>query len=162
MKTKTRKPLLLGLLGVAAATLLSSCVDPYAQNQGYPQQQVTTTYRTGYEVRSLPSGYRTEVIGGTRYYNHNGTYYRPRSGRYVVVESPRSSRDGYSRSDGYRRSDGYSRSDRYDPRGGQVTVIRELPRGYRTVTHRGTRYYQADNTYYQQQGSGYVAVRSPF
>jgi hypothetical protein len=150
MKTSTRKPLLLGLFGIAVATLLSSCVDPYAQNQGYSQQQVTTTYRTGYEVRSLPSGYRTEVIGGTQYYNHNGTYYRPRSGRYVVVEAPRPSRDAYSR------------SDRYDRRDGHVTVIRTLPRGYRTVTHRGTRYYQANNTYYQQQGSGYVIVRSPF
>jgi len=149
MKKTTHKPLLLGLLGVAVAILFSSCVDPYVQNQGYAQQTVTT-YRTGYEVQSLPSGYRTEVIGGTQYYQHDGTYYRPRSGRYVVVEAPRSSRDGYSR------------SDRYDNRGGQTTVIRELPSGYRTVTHRGTRYYQANDNYYQQQGTGYVIVRSPF
>lgn len=149
MKKTTRKPLLLSLFGVAVATLFSSCVDPYVQHHGHPHQTVTT-YRIGYEVRTLPSGYRTEVIGGTQYYYHNGTYYRPRSGRYVVVEAPRSSRDGYNR------------YDRYDSRRGQVTVIRELPRGYRTVTHRGTRYYQHNNVYYQQQGSGYVIVRSPF
>jgi len=148
MKQKIRKPLFLGLLGLATATLLSNCIDPYAINPNYPHQQVTT-YSIGYEVRDLPYGYNTEIIGGTRYYHYNGTYYRPRSGRYVVVEAPRLNRNNYNQ--------GYD-----ERRGNQTTFIRELPRGYRTLTHRGIRYYHLNNIYYQQQGSGYIIVRRPF
>ncbi len=137
MKTSFTHSALLGSLGLAAATLLPSCVDPYyAHNQAPPQQ--VTTYSAGYEVRSLPSGYQTEVIGGTQYYNHNGTYYRPRSGRYVVVEAPRN----------------YNRPSRH----GDVVVVRQLPRGYRVVNHRGVRYYQVNDTYYEKRNSGYVQV----
>lgn len=140
MKTSAIKNGILGSFVLAISTIFTSCVDPYAQ----PHVQASvTTYRTGYEVRSLPSGYRTEVIAGDPYYVYNGTYYRPRSGRYVVVEAPRNRYDG--------RRD-YSRE----------TVITRLPSGYRTVTHRGVRYYQVRDSYYQQRGSGYVVVRAPF
>lgn len=136
MKTPLSKSLVLGGLALATAALLPSCVDPYA-----PGPQAVTTYRTGYEVRSLPPGYRTEVIEGNRYYNYNGTYYRSHSGRYVVVDAPR----------------------HYDrPSHGRDVVITRLPRGYRTMDHHGVRYYQSNGNYYQKRGSGYVIVTRPY
>ncbi len=59
-----------------------------------------------------------------------------------MVEAPRSS---YDRSGGYRE-----------------TSITRLPRGYREVSHRGNRYYQVDDVYYQRQGSVYVTVTRPY
>lgn len=153
MKTTT-KPIILGCLGLALGTMLTSCVDPYYA-QG-PQHRPSMAYSTGYEVRTLPPGYRTEMIEGTRYYHYNGTYYRPRSGRYVVVEAPRH----YSSNNRYDRYDGPSR--RYDGPPHRDVVITHLPSGYRVVEHRGTRYYQVQDRYYQQRGSGYVIVGSPF
>lgn len=146
MKTLLTYPPLLGSLAIAVGTLLPSCVDPYVQGRG-PQQSVTS-YSIGYEVGSLPSGYQTEVIDGSNYYNYNGTYYRPQSGRYVVVEAPRSHRETYRSSDG---------------RGGgrREVVITNLPRGYRQVERRGVRYYQVNDTYYQKRGSGYIIVNRP-
>jgi hypothetical protein len=136
--------LLLGSAGLASVAL-PSCVDPYAAHHpphhGPPSH---TVYRAGYEVRTLPHGYRTEVIGGTSYYVHGDTYYRPRSGRYVVVEAPRPRR--YA-------DRGYGRRD---------VVITSLPRGYRVVERGGTRYYQSGNVYYQRRGSGYMVVENPF
>ncbi len=142
MKTSATRSAILAGLGIAVATMLPSCVDPYySQNHTPPPRDTgySAGYSAGYEVRTLPSGYQTEVISGTRYYSHNGTYYRPHSGRYVVVEAPR----------------GYERSPRHE----EVTVIRQLPRGYRVVNHRGVRYYQVHDTYYEQRGSGYVQVQ---
>jgi hypothetical protein len=139
MKTSITSPRVLGCLAVAIATLLPSCVDPYTHSQG----PAVTSYRAGYEVRTLPSGYRTEIVDGSSYYVHNGTYYRPRSGRYVVVEAPRRAR--------YHRQPAH-----------QEVVITRLPRGYRTINHRGVRYYQVNDVYYQQRGSGYIVVRRPF
>ena len=160
---------------IALGALLTSCVDPYAGGPGHTS--TVTTYRTGYEVRSLPSGYRTETIGGTRYYNHNGTYYQSRSGRYVVVEAPRGRNDGrhdnrnkYGNNDRDRRDDRDHRDDRnrgdnrYDkrPQGGRDVVITKLPPGYRTVKYRGSDYYQSRDVYYQRRGNGYVVVSRPY
>lgn len=136
MKTLLVKPLVLGCLGLAITSMLPSCVDARAGYRG-PQASVSV----GYEARTLPIGYRTEVIGGTSYYIHNGVYYRPRSGRYVVVEAPRPA---------------YIRGSHRD------VIITRLPSGYRTVTHRGVRYYQAGSVYYQQRGTGYVVVGRPY
>lgn len=141
MKTSTHYPFALGSFALALGALLTSCVDPYVEGHG-PQHSVTT-YSVGYEVGSLPSGYRTEVIDGTSYYNYNGTYYRPRSGRYVVVEAPSSRQSAYG-----------SHGDQH--------IITRLPGGYRQVEHRGVRYYQANDTYYQKRGSGYVIVTRPY
>ena len=146
MKTLALHPIVLGSMALAIGTLLPSCVDPYAQNHG-PSHSVTT-YRVGYEVSNLPSGYRTEVIDGSSYYNHNGTYYRPRSGRYVVVDAPRN------------RYESRPRYDRKSDRG--EVIITKLPRGYRPVEHRGVRYYQVNDTYYQKRDSGYIIVGRPY
>ena len=152
MKTST---ILLSLCGAGAVATLSSCVDPYYAG-GAGVSTTTTVYRPGYSVQALPPGYRVETIGGTRYYYHNDVYYRPQGRGYVVVESPhRHARRDYDRRDD-RRWD-RNRGPRRD-----VTIIRELPRGYKVVTHRGQRYYRAGNVYYQSRGGGYVVVRSPF
>ncbi len=120
--------------GLIAASLLSGCAAPY------PSSGVgaSVTYRTGHEVRTLPSGYRTETIGGTRYYNNNGTYYQARSGRYVVVDPP-----------------GNGRRDR-------EVYIQKLPSGHRAVPYRGKTYYQVQNTYYERRNGGYIVVASPY
>ena len=108
MKRPVTKAILLGGLGFIAA-ILQSCVTPYVETGG-PVGSVTT-YQAGYETRSLPPGYRTEVIGDESYYTHNGTYYRQGSGGYVVVDAPAT------------RSRGYDRGGR------SQTIITELPRG---------------------------------
>jgi len=142
MKTTSNTMLLCAAIGAGLG--LSSCVTPY---EGYSTTSVTT-YRPGYTVRSLPSGYRTEVISGRNYYYHNGAYFERRNNSYVVVEAPRSSRY-------------YGDYSRYGRRGGSQ-VIRELPRGYTTVEYRGTPYYRYQDRYYRREGSGYIVVESPF
>lgn len=160
MKTSAFKPFILGSFGLAISAIISSCADPYAYSGGPPQTTVTTTYRTGYEVTSLPSGYRTEIIEGTPYYVYNHTYYRPRSGRYVVVEAPRGYRDRYTE---VRRDTRYDNryNEPYDRRI-ESRVVTQLPSGYRTVVRDGVRYYQVRDTYYQQRGNGYVIVSPPY
>ncbi len=51
-----------------------------------------TTYQPGYRLSSLPRGYRSEKIGGSTYYYHNGAYYQRNAGGYVVTQAPRQSR----------------------------------------------------------------------
>jgi hypothetical protein len=150
MKTK---PTLLTLIAAGAAALLTSCVDYYGSTA-----VVEPAYRPGYVVTTLPSGYRAEVIGGTRYYYHNNVYYRPQGRGYVVVDSPRVHR---SDRDWDRRRD-HDWDRRRPGRDRNVTVIRELPGGYTVVNHRGQRYYRAGNRYYQSSAGGYVIVESPF
>lgn len=154
MNTPIIKPIVLACLGIAIGTLLPGCVEPYAQGYGSPYG--ATAYRPGYEVRTLPPGYRTEVIDGTRYYHYNGNYYRPRSSVYVVVEPPRSRYE----STRPRYNEPYSRSNRPDER--REVTIEQLPRGYREVNTPHGRYYQYNGVYYQQRRSGYVIVNRPY
>lgn len=150
MKTFVSKSLAAASLALFAA--LPACVDPYAYGPGGATSSTTvTTYRPGYEVATLPSGYRTETYGGTRYYTSGDTYYQSRGGRYVVVEAPR--RQMYSDT---------PRRDYEDRDSGRRNYVTVLPRGYRTTTVRGTQYYQADGMYYRQEGPGYVVVREPY
>lgn len=90
MKTSTTKTLLLGCCAVTLAALQSGCY--YKTTEVHqPDPAVTasvTTYSPGYVVRTLPSGYQTRVVSGTTYYTAHGTYYRPHTGGYVVVEAP--------------------------------------------------------------------------
>lgn len=139
MKSLSPATCLLATLGIATVAALTGCVDSYYTGPPATEQQTTvTTYRTGYEVPALPAGYETEVIDGSRYYRHGDTYYRPQSGRYVVVEAPR------------------QRTVQRE------TIIRRLPPGYRVTTHQGVRYYEVDNTYYRQRGTEYISVERPY
>ncbi len=135
MKTLIAKSLVLGSLGLAIAAMLPSCVATYPA-------PVAANVHVGYQVNTLPYGYRTEVYSGTTYYVHNGYYYRPRGGRYVVVEAPRTV-----------YTHGYHNND---------VIVTRLPSGYRVVNYRGARYYQCRGVYYQQRGSGYVVVSRPY
>ncbi|QJE96704.1 DUF6515 family protein [Luteolibacter luteus] len=157
---------LLSLVAAGSAALLTSCVDPYYAGLS---STTVTVHRPGYVVQTLPHGYRTEVIGGTNYYYHDNVYYRPQGRGYVVVDAPRG---GPRHDDRDHRHDRDRDRDRGRDRdwdrgpgrgpGRDVTVIRELPRGYKVVTHGGKRYYRAGDVYYQSQGSGYVIVRNPY
>lgn len=149
---------LLKLIAVGFAVSLSSCViDPYYSEPSHTH--VTTVYRPGYEVRTLPSGYTTQTINGTRYYYHDNVYYSSRNGRYVVVDNPR--HHGPRRYDD--RRDYRDRRDRdYRRNSDQVTIIRTLPGGARSVNYRGQQYYRSGNTYYQSRGNGYVIVTNPY
>ena len=166
------------LAAVGLAALLTSCVDPYYSGGGYGGASTTTTvthYRPGYVVNTLPSRYETEVVGGVRYYHYDNVYYRPQGSRYVVVETPRGSR-GYRDDRPYKYDNhranwdpresqrDYDHRDHRDGRPGytETRVIRTLPNGYKTVTYRGTRYYQSGNVYYQSRGDGYVIVQRPY
>lgn len=137
MKTRFVKPAIFGTLALVMGAALQSCVDPYTYGTAAAPPP-GPVYRTGYEVRTLPPGYRTEVISGTRYYTYNGTYYRPRSGRYVVVEAPRRGHVG------------------------REVIVRELPRGYRVEHYHGRPYYRVRDTYYERRSSGYVVVGRPY
>jgi hypothetical protein len=112
MKIRTISLRIAIVLGVAS---FSGCMDPY-----YGETRVTTYrhYKPGYYVNTLPSGYRTHIVGGVRYYRYNDVYYRPRGRGYVVVESPRYGRN-WDRDRGRRdwdrdrgRRDGYRDRDR--------------------------------------------------
>lgn len=142
------------LAAAGAALALSSCVDPY-----YGSASVTTTtYEPGYVIDTLPSGYTTIDIGGTTYYSYNDTYYRPRGNRYVVVEHPQRAHR-HSGPHGDRDHDGI---DNWQDRRRDNAYVQRLPERYRIVTHRGTRYYVAGDTYYRPRGEGYMVVTSPF
>lgn len=165
---KTTSTILLVTSGIAIG-LLSSCVAPYdSYGGGYGSTSVTTsTYQPGYRLSSLPSGYRSEVISGNNYYYHDGAYYRRDSDGYIVVDAPRTSRyysDYDRRRSSSRTTEVYrdQRSGYRDQRGDSVRVITRLPDGYREVTHRGTRYYQAGDQYYQRQNDGYIVVSRPY
>lgn len=150
------------ITGVALYMGLVSCIEPYDSNRhGH-----TTAYRPGYRIDSLPSGYRSENISGSTYYYHDGCYYRPESGGYVVVDAPRNSRyyDDYSRRQhAHQPSRDYQDSpNRHDGRYDRGEVITRLPDGYRVVNHRGETYYQVGDRYYRRQGETYVITTRPY
>ena len=81
MKSCSRLTLL--TISLATAGFLTSCgIDLLSTSQ-------KVGYRTGPELREVPPEARTETRSGTRYFTHEGTYYRPRNGRYVPVEPGR-------------------------------------------------------------------------
>jgi len=122
----------LNLLAAVVLGALGSCSYYETPTTAAPE------YTTGHVVTTLPSGYRTVTVGGTRYYSYGNSYYRPHGSGYVIVDSP------------------------YATTTGSVSVIRELPSGYRVITRDGQRYYQSGNAYYQARSGGYVVVPSPF
>ncbi len=153
---KTPSIILLLASGLAVG-MLSSCVAP-TPSQG--QASVTTaTYQPGYQISSLPSGYRSEVISGNEYYYHDGAYYRPESNGYVVVEAPRTSRyySDYDRQQNTRTQRSVTTTTSYQP-GQQITA---LPTGYRSEVISGNDYYYHDGAYYRRESNGYVVVDAP-
>jgi hypothetical protein len=150
---------MLAVAGAAACICLASCVAPYDAYGGGSSVTTTSYYQPGYRINSLPSGYRTENISGSTYYYQNGNYYRRDSNGYVVIDAPRTSRyyDEYGRL----RQVGV-RDSSYQQYDGRQEVIRELPRGYRVMSHGGREYYQAGERYYTRSNDGYIVVTRPY
>lgn len=150
-----KNPRMLLLLTALGISLLAASCEHRDYDHGYRSHHrtsgvvVSREYRPGYYTQALPPRYETVNYGGYRYYRHNNVYYRPQGRGYVVVESP-GGRISSPRQPGYR--------------GGStnVSVIRTLPRGYRTVNYGGVRYYQHGDAYYQPVSGGYRVVASPY
>jgi hypothetical protein len=162
------KPLII-ISSLTVGLSLSSCVDPSYQQYGsnYQRSSYNSGYSPGYRTTSLPSGYRTEYISGRTYHYHNGQYYQPNSGGYMVVEAPRTSRyyTEYSRyrqpsSTDHRNRDGsYNHTDH---RRDGAQIITRLPSGYREINHRGITYYKSGDRYYTRRANGYIVVQRPY
>jgi hypothetical protein len=96
----------------------------YGHNHYYPSR--------GYVYGSLPVGAVSIGFGGGSYFFHGGVWYRPYSGRYIVVEPPLG------------------------------IYLPVLPPDYATVWVGGAPYYYADGVYYSvAPGHGYVVVAPP-
>jgi hypothetical protein len=87
----------------------------------------------GYSTYAMPRGYYTSYYGGSPYYYHGGSWYRPYGPRYVVVAPPF---------------------------GIGISV---LPPFYSTLWYGGSPYYYADNTYYsyRPERREYVVTEQP-
>jgi hypothetical protein len=85
-------------------------------------------------VQRLPPGYRSYNWGDSQYYHHEGHWYRPYGGSYVIVGAP------------------------------YGLFVPYLPGVYSTFWFGGTRYFMADDTYYlyEPQRQGYVVTQSPY
>ena len=85
-------------------------------------------------IHHLPAGYRDYAWNGTRYYYHDGFWYRPYGSSYVSVTVPH----GF--------------------------FVTTLPGSYTSVWVGGTRYYYSDDHYYTYEPvrRGYVVVPSPY
>jgi len=96
----------------------------YGHNHYYPSR--------GYVYGSLPVGAVSVGFRGGSYFFHGGVWYRPYSGRYIVVEPPLG------------------------------IYLPVLPPDYATVWVGGVPYYYADGVYYNvAPGHGYVVVAPP-
>lgn len=87
----------------------------------------------------------------------SGVSWADRDGRHGGRDYRYEQRDDHRKGDRYDR--GYHYRDGY--RGRNVTVVKTLPRGYRTVVVNRTPYYVHDHHYYSRGPSGYVVVPPP-
>lgn len=79
----------------------------------------------------MPHGYAQVSVGGSNYYYHRGTFYRPGPHGYYVVRAPRG------------------------------CVVRTLPPYYTRVYYGGVPYFYYSGVYYQTAPGGYVVVDPP-
>lgn len=80
---------------------------------------------------SLPGSFLSISIGGSRFYYHDGVYYRRHLRQYVVVAPPRGA------------------------------VIQHIPAYYQPVIINGATYYTQDGIYYQSTPQGYIVAQPP-
>lgn len=95
----------------------------YHHNRSYPAR--------GQYFRTLPRDHRVIRHGRSHYYYSHGVWYRPYSGRYVVIAPPFG------------------------------LIVPFLPLFYTTIWIHGTPYYYANDTYYTQTDEGYMVVEPP-
>jgi hypothetical protein len=151
--------------GVALVLGLSSCYFPHEGQVG--RHSTYTPYQSGYRLQTLPAGYRSETLSGTRYYYDNGNYYHRDSSGYVIVDAPRGSRyyEDYRAVRQGREVNSRSNQriyDRNNPEMRYGDIITRLPSRHRVVNHRGQRYYQAGDRFYTRDQRGYTLVRNPY
>jgi len=79
----------------------------------------------------LPNGYRAVPYGHSRYYFHEGVWYRPEGGRFVIFAPPFG------------------------------LVVPFLPLYYTTLWVASIPYYYANEVYYTQTAGGYAVVEPP-
>lgn len=87
----------------------------------------------------------------------NGTSWADRDGRNGWQNHRYEQRDDHRKGDRHDR--GYTYRD--DHRDRKAVIVRELPRGYRTVVVNKARYYVHDHRYYTRGSGGYVLVSPP-
>ena len=96
----------------------------YGHNHYYPSR--------GFVYGTLPVGAVSVGFGGGNYFFHGGVWFRPYSGRYIVVQPPLG------------------------------IFLPVLPSDYATLWVAGVPYYYADSVYYNvAPGRGYVVVAAP-
>jgi hypothetical protein len=85
----------------------------------------------GQYIRALPRDHRVIVHGGSRYYFHGGTWYRPSGGRFLITAPPIG------------------------------LFVPVLPPFYSTIWLGRVPYYYANEVYYTHRADGYVVVAPP-
>lgn len=91
----------------------------YAENRDH-HVELPTHRRPGWSVAHVPLAAIVLSVAGLNYYYHEGLFYHPREGQYIIVEPPI---------------------------GGVVPM---LPRGYSVVRSYNRDYYFYENTYYER------------
>jgi hypothetical protein len=95
----------------------------HGHNHAYPAR--------GQYIERLPSGYRAVVYGRSRYYFHEGVWYRQEGRRFVIFAPPFG------------------------------LVVPFLPMYYTSIWVGGIPYYYANDVYYTQTAGGYMVVEPP-
>lgn len=95
----------------------------HGHNHAYPAR--------GQFIERLPNGYRAVVYGNSRYYFHEGVWYRPDGLRFAIVAPPFG------------------------------LFVPFLPPYYTTIMLGGVPYYYANDVYYTQSAGGYIVVEPP-
>ena len=95
----------------------------HGHNHAYPAR--------GQYIERLPDGNRAVFYGKSRYYFHEGIWYRPYGRRFVVIAPPFG------------------------------LVVSFLPLYYTTIMIGGIPYYYANDVYYTQTAGGYIVVEPP-
>jgi hypothetical protein len=95
----------------------------HGHNHAYPAR--------GQYVERLPRGHHEVFYGHSRYYFHEGVWYRPEGRRFVIVAPPFG------------------------------LVVPFLPLYFTTIRVGGIPYYYANDVYYTQNAGGYIVVEPP-
>lgn len=154
------------MCAASLAFCLNSCIIPFDDHA--PNTGSYSGYQNGYQISTLPYGYRREILSGNTYYYHDGYYYRRSSNGYVVTDAPQSSRyyGEYERlrQSRYTTTSPYGeRRDRYDRQTYERREsVSQLPSGYRVVEYGGRRYYKYGESYYVREDGRYYMVARPY
>jgi hypothetical protein len=144
MDRKNKRTFMMGLLTAVFSALtlfmLTSAVgaDDRRGRENSHREYRDSRYRLersyparGIAVRELPGSRRAVDYRGARYYFHNGAWYRPGGGRFVVIAPPLG------------------------------LFVNFLPPYYATIWVGGIPYYYANDVYYTHHADGYKVVAPP-